>query len=1023
MIRVIERRSDVATRLRILLRAIGSRQASTIVLFVASAVAVAAAAIGPIFLRAGDLSLLSSAFASAPLGEPDVLVLADGGSQEFARLVKAVDDGVRRSGGLLERPTLTADAGSSFVGLQGQQYRADVLARSQLCAHLRFAQGHCPTQLDTVATSVRSARAARIGLGAHLTLAVAGGRRTLGVTVVGVYRQPSSVQNRYWGGTDYFTFGTASPPVQQLDPLVGSFATALGYARVTAPQLAADVPWSPRAAFAGARALQSTAHATQARIASDPSLRVSTGLGQVVAKAGAGAHLMRSIVLAIVLQLVLLVLVVLYALARSTAAGRRPEAEFARRHGFTRPAMFALAVGEPAALIVAALPVGLLVAWLVVLLVSRSLFAGGTPVTFDLWSVVAAIGVCGVGVLAVTLASVELWRRNDSSRSRRAEMVEVALDVSAIMLALAGLLALATAGSLDAKHTNALALVAPGLLALGAGVIALRLVLMLVALAIRRTGESSRIASFLALRELGRRPAAVRQALPLVAAVSVCLFAVGGYARAASNRSLLAHFEVGAGRVVAVSARPGFDLESAVRRADPSGRQAMAAVLYRSSYGRLLAVDSTRLAAVATWPRALSDQAKELIARRLAPRGPSPVVLRGDAVRLRLAVPPGTPAISLALGLYDAVYGGTGTVALGPVEPGTHDYRASLQGDCPGRCRVLQLSPDWAKVNQRFARTVRIDLLGVDERTSGRWRPVRFGTGVRFWRAEPSQARVEPSPSRRGVVFAAPGALLGAGVLFVPASAVAHVPAVVTGGLAQLNPPTPPADTITLQDLDGNPLTVDAVAVVPTLPLIGTNGAMVDLGLAEQALTGPVVDSTDQVWLSDAAGPGILRRLRAMGVGIGATSRASTLRLQLDRSGPALGYDLMLIVSPIVALLALGTIMFDIVSNGRRRRGDLTSLRVAGVPGRVVRRSLLLENLGVLATALVVGVGVAFGALALALPSLPEFVSGTGLLPISTSVPVVPLVEAALGLAFVFCVTATSTTWLVLSKPQAREAS
>jgi ABC-type antimicrobial peptide transport system permease subunit len=160
-----------------------------------------------------------------------------------------------------------------------------------------------------------------------------------------------------------------------------------------------------------------------------------------------------------------------------------------------------------------------------------------------------------------------------------------------------------------------------------------------------------------------------------------------------------------------------------------------------------------------------------------------------------------------------------------------------------------------------------------------------------------------------------------------------------------------------------------------------------------------------------------------MGVGIGATSRASTLRSQLDRSGPALGYDLMLIVSPIVALLALGTIMFDIVSNGRRRRGDLTSLRVAGVPGRVVRRSLLLENLGVLATALVVGVGVAFGALALALPSLPEFVSGTGLLPISTSVPVVPLVEAALGLAFVFCVTATSTTWLVLSKPQAREAS
>jgi hypothetical protein len=266
--------------------------------------------------------------------------------------------------------------------------------------------------------------------------------------------------------------------------------------------------------------------------------------------------------------------------------------------------------------------------------------------------------------------------------------------------------------------------------------------------------------------------------------------------------------------------------------------------------------------------------------------------------------------------------------------------------------------------------------------------------------------------------------LLGAaGVLFVPASADVHVPAVVTTGLEQFNPPTPPANTITLQDLDGNPLTVDAVAAVPALPELGTNGAMVDLRLAERALTGPVVESTDQVWLSDSAGSDIVRRLRGMGVSIGATTQASTLRSRLDHSGPALGYDLMLIISPIVAVLALGTIMFDIASTGRRRRGDLTSLRVAGLPGRIVRRSLLLENLAVLAVALVVGAGVGFGALALALPSLPEFVSGTGLLPISTAVPALPVVEAAVCLAVVFAVTAGSTTWLVLTRRRPGEAT
>ena len=168
-------------------------------------------------------------------------------------------------------------------------------------------------------------------------------------------------------------------------------------------------------------------------------------------------------------------------------------------------------------------------------------------------------------------------------------------------------------------------MLAPGLLALGAAVIALRLAVLLIGVGIRRTAESPRIASFLALRELGRRPAVLRQALPLAAAVTVCLFAIGSYARAASNRSLLAHFEVGADRVVSVSTKPGFDLASAVRRADPTGRQAMAAAFYRSTYGQLLAVDSSRLAAVATWPSGLHTMAKEELARRLAPREPAPV--------------------------------------------------------------------------------------------------------------------------------------------------------------------------------------------------------------------------------------------------------------------------------------------------------------------------------------------------------------------------------------------------------------
>lgn len=1025
MNRVRGQRSDSAIRLRILLRGIRSRRASAVVLFVVSTLAIAAAAIGPVFLSAGDTSILSSAFASAPVGESDILVLANGGSNEYGRLVRAADDGVRHAGGLLERPIVTAGIGSSFVGAQNQGYQVELLARYGLCAHLHFGRGGCPAHPNEVAISGRSARAARLAVGSHVRLGGLGLRGATPVRVVGIYRRPPSVETRYWGGTNYFPFGTGGLNVQKLDPFVASFATVLGYAPGRPRQLSADISWSPDASRAGAGALQTIASRTTKRIASDPALHASTGFAAIAAKATAGAHLMRSIVLAIVLQLVLLVLIVLYALAHSTAVDRRPEAQFARRHGFTRPAIFALAVGEPAALLVAALPVGLLVAWLVVAALGRTIFVHGTPVTLDLWSFVAAFGVCSAGVLTVALASFELWRRERTTRLRHAPSAEVALDACAVALALAGLLALTTRGSLDSTHPDALALLAPGLLALGVGVVALRLVRLAIDLGIRRTAGSSRIPSFLALRELGRRPAVLRQALPLAAAITVCLFAVGSYVRAASNRSLLAHFEVGAGRVVDVSVKPGFDLESAVRRADPSGRLAMAAVLYRSSYDRLLAVDSSRLAQVATWPHSLNAQAKAVIARRLSPPEPDAITIDGDALRLRIHVPPGTPALSLAVQLYDEVYGSTSTLEFGPIRPGTHVYSASLEGDCPGRCRVVSVSPFWENANERFSRIAPIALLGAMERTSGRtWRPVRFGVdGASSWKPEAAGARVEASPSGRGVVFAAPGAQLGGGgAFFVPASAAVHVPAVVTSGLEQNNAPQPPANTISLQDFDGNPLTAKVIATVPTLPQLGTNGALVDLRLADGALTGAPTDSTDQVWLSDAAGPDIVQRLRSMGVRVTATRRAAPLRSRLDHSGTALGYDLMLIVSPIAALLALGTIVFDIVSNGRRRRGELASLRMVGLRRRVLRRSMFLVNMTILVTALVVGVGVGLAALALALPSLPEFVSGTDLLPIPADVPVAPIAEAALGLALVFLVAAGSATWLVLTNRRELEA-
>jgi len=76
---------------------------------------------------------------------------------------------------------------------------------------------------------------------------------------------------------------------------------------------------------------------------------------------------------------------------------------------------------------------------------------------------------------------------------------------------------------------------------------------------------------------------------------------------------------------------------------------------------------------------------------------------------------------------------------------------------------------------------------------------------------------------------------------------------------------------------------------------------------------------------------------------------------------------------------------FVIVSDGRRRRNEIASLSMTGIPTRTLRRALLYENAVVLGVALVVGTIVGFVADSLALSSLPEFSAGSSGVPIATA--------------------------------------
>jgi putative ABC transport system permease protein len=991
-------------------------------LFIVAVIAVTAAAIGPMFLQSADTSVLTSTAKAAPIGQTDLLMNTAGSAHELAKMKTASRDAQTLAPGLLAPAIFTVDDAGHFA-FKDSSFQADILARTGLCAHLHFIRGSCPRAPYDVALSERSAQTAHATIGTVFQIAEPTTSRTQAVTVSAIYVQPPSVNTNYWKEYNYFTFGSGTASNIILDPLVTSFATALKMDSITEPELSADLAWQPRATLVGPSALDSRARLIESTLLRRYDLPVTSGLSGVVNSAQRDDRLMSTVVLAIVLQLMLLSLLIVYSLGRAIVLDRRSESEFARRHGFPRSALIALAVGEPAALILAALPVGLLLAWGTLGVISHTLFESGTPVRFPVSSILTAVGASVAGVIAMTLASLDLWRSR-AVGARQARRFSLAIDALALFLTVTGVVLLTSKGSLSASNGSSLTLAAPGILTLGASLLGLRLIALVTNVFISRTAESSRVAWFLALRQIGRRPNSLRRLLPLTAATAVLLFAVSSFFLASSNRTLVAHFDGGAAEVVNVTPPARLNFEDAVRRADPSGRQAMAVANYSSSTGDLMAVDSSRFAKVAYWETSLSRLSLAQLARKISPSIPNGVVFSGTQLRLTLDVAAGTPAIELGVNLYDQTYQASPSTYIGPIVAGTHTYTLSLSG-CADVCRLINLAPNWKSSNTNYSKTVTFSIAGVSVMNNGSWHDVSFGAGKQdTWSADPFSVQISP-PSPAGITFSIPGPLLAVqGLLLNVVDLPPALPAIVTGGADGSDaPPSPsPSGDIDI-DLGGGLLPAHPVVIVSTLPLLGDTGVIADYNLAERAATSSEDIRTFQVWLAPGASPTILQRLEKDGVTIGSiTTTASRLNV-LNHAGVALAYAVSLLVTPIAGVLAICTVAFIIITDGRRRRRERAALWMAGVPIREVRRAQTLENAVALATSLVLGTAIGLLVDVLALPKLPQFVNGSGGLSISHAVPLGPFFGSVGLFAALLVIAVAISSRLVMHRSKSRHES
>jgi hypothetical protein len=1025
--------------LRLALRAIRWRAAASATVFAVAVVAILAATVGPIYLHAVDAAVLARHLKDASPYQRNVLISresqigfrADWGAQ-VRRL--ATEIGHDR---LFARPVWEQQVGVVYGG--PMPLKSALASVDHLCVHLRIVRGRCLSAHSTGETVISANTATAEHLTVGDTLATdATGQVPIRVRVIGVYR-PVAPGGAFWEPWALFQFGQP-PPSPRRDPPPGdaSFVTArtlssqLPRVQLTMSALLAlrarDVRYDDirelRSTMARAKttAADFSAQATTTGVlAAD----IATALPTILDEITGETSLARTLVTVTTAQLALLAMLLLYAAVASTTAAQGPEVALAKLRGRRAGSVLAQSVAQPVALVLVAAPVAALLAWLVVRLLAARVLGHPVDVTFP----PAAYGVAALGVLGGVLAAVVAARRivvtpvgalmRLGAATPGSPIALLVADAVTVTIAVAGLIELKAGGVLDSGDPNPLSVLAPTLLAAAAAVVVLRLLPFLARRLARWTRDSPRLATFLTVRQLLRRPVEARAALLVAVAVSISAFAVATWADARHNRSLRALNSAGAATVLIV--RPGdriHDLRTAVDRADPGGHSMAVAYTGSDEFPPLIAVDTARFASVAAWVPGNASTPLAAVLRTLAGGRTAPVTVTGTRLRLHVDLTrhPRRP-VQLVVNLTTPSYR-QAVRTVGPIVPGRASYDVSLPSACARGCRVaaLGLTADTANTNFEVLDTRKKEIDAVvraSVRADGEWRPVTAFADATRWRGDGSGPVTIGTAGGSLTLHVQQTPLASTWPLAVSTAIPRALPAVVASARAALYP-RGQIHGVVVVGLDDLPATADGLIQSVTLPQVGLTGTMVDFGAALAAMQGPPARTTRyQVWLSPAAPPDMAARLARRRVYVQRTLHSSRYRAALDHSGPALADSLFLASALAAIVLAVGATAVMRAVSVRRRGYELAALEAVGVPPRTLRRATAAEQGSVFAIGLLVGLAAGLVGSRLALPSTPVFVDTAAGPPLVFGLPWGLLAALAVGLVVVFVAVSLAIARLV----------
>ncbi len=994
--------------LRLAMQGIRWRRWASLATFVVALLATAGAALGPLYARSADYSLARQRLVEAATPTTGVLVSAsNSGQTEYppSDLLTTVDEAAAN-------PELDA----AYAPSQSSVARSDILVsdetgrvlgkapvawRENECRAVPIIAGDCPTGVGQALIGRRMA--ADSGLRVGDTLEVHLTERSANVfTITGIYDE-----------------SRPDPVVYAVDtPATAQPAGGAGLGPATLDEVLIDeqsaLENAGEVSVVAFRAMQ-TATApidqldtivdtvngmiTDTHRASGAAYSVQSGLPDLVETLAPDQSLLRSSITAVSAQVTALVWFVLFLVVASATDERANEVAIAKLRGRRTRSTLAFAVAEPMLLTTLAVPFGLVLAWGAIVVMGKRWFVAGTPVSFDGTVLLAAAIALVGGLVACLLAARKVLTVSVNDELRRTPSRRT---VSGLVLdAVVATLVIVSVTQIRGGNATGVALLAPGLISLALALLALRLLPVVVRRGVTRTRASRRVASFLSLRNVARRPGGGRLVVLLTVAVGLAVFAVDGAAVAAEQRVVRAEVEIGAPTVVGVAGNAPQDLLTKVAAIDPAGAWAMAAVqLPSGSAPALLAVDSARLATVTAWtPDQAAGTVSEIAAALTPPNPAQPVTVAGSIhVTATLSAttkkntkltaeeyrPSDDPSVfptvlRVTVRLPD---GRVVSTPIGDIGIGTQEVSAPLIG-CDDGCvlsgfvaqglgaRNTALS--FVNGAPRFRTTLR--LTSITDSTG----QVPLDGAPDRWRIGPSEASLVNPDLAAGATVEGTGddvtlelrSDLPRDVFASWADHPALLPT-FNGSSVNLHAYAGDSGGFYAAGLSGTTILVSPIGGSSILPRLGVSGIVSDLTNAWATDPRGTSVGTSQVWLGAAAPPDALQQLGASGLTVTRVETVEGRSKELAQDGTALPFPYFVVAAVLAVILAGGALLVTAAVGSRRRAYELAALRILGASRRTLvsagRRELALLTL----FGCIVGVVAGLAAAWLVLPFLPS---------------------------------------------------